>query len=149
MYAGTNKTVISGKAKAMKLMNPNLKIFAFMTDPVSRLFSHINMCIRSKWAFCKNQTLEQVRLWRLIVRVWPSDSYTLLTLDESYWIKFAFNRSCKKSPTICPSITQRNLWKQMKWNSALFIGLFKLAIMLSLQEYIKNTLAKMCISLMD
>ena len=83
MYAGTNKTVISGKAKAMKLMNPNLKIFAFMTDPVSRLFSHINMCIRSKWAFCKNQTLEQVRQWRLIVRVWPSDSYTLLTLDES------------------------------------------------------------------
>ena len=62
MYAGTNKTVINGKASAMKLLNPNLKIFAFMTDPVSRLFSHLNMCIRSKWAFCKNQTLDQVIL---------------------------------------------------------------------------------------
>ena len=44
----------------MKRMNPNLKIFAFMTDPVSRLFSHLNMCIRKQWYFCKKQTLEQV-----------------------------------------------------------------------------------------
>ena len=66
-YAGTNTTVINAKAIAMKRMNPNLKIFAFMIDPVSRLFSHLNMCIRSYnmwpkyWWFCKNQTLEQVR----------------------------------------------------------------------------------------
>ena len=60
MYAGTNRTVINGKALAMKKMNPNLKIFAFMTDPASRLFSHLNMCIRSRWKFCKQQTLEQV-----------------------------------------------------------------------------------------
>ena len=45
----------------MKRMNPNLKIFAFMIDPVSRLFSHLNMCMREHWRFCKKQTLEQVR----------------------------------------------------------------------------------------
>ena len=60
-YAGTNATVINAKAIAMKRMNPNLKIFAFMIDPVSRLFSHLNMCMRKNWWFCQKQTLEQVR----------------------------------------------------------------------------------------
>lgn len=60
-YAATNATVINAKAIAMKRMNPNLKIFAFMIDPVSRLFSHLNMCMRENWWFCKKQTLEQVR----------------------------------------------------------------------------------------
>jgi len=62
MYAGTDATVVNVKAAAMKRMNPNLKIFAFMTDPVSRLFSHLNMCIRQRWIFCKDQNLEQVRI---------------------------------------------------------------------------------------
>ena len=56
----TNQTEIEGKAAAMKNMNPNLKIFAFMTDPVSRLYSHLNMCIRENWFFCKNQNLDEV-----------------------------------------------------------------------------------------
>ena len=64
MYAGSNRTVIDQKAAAMKKMNPNLKIFAFMTDPVSRLFSHLNMCIRQRWFFCKKQNLDQV--WSLM-----------------------------------------------------------------------------------
>ena len=33
-YAGTNATVINAKAVAMNRMNPNLKIFASMIDPV-------------------------------------------------------------------------------------------------------------------
>ena len=59
-YVMTNQTEIEGKAAAMKNMNPNLKIFAFMTDPVSRLYSHLNMCIREKLFFCKNQNLDEV-----------------------------------------------------------------------------------------
>ena len=52
-YARGHIHEISNRAKSMHEANPNMKLFAFVTDPVERLFSHINHCIKKKWPFCQ------------------------------------------------------------------------------------------------
>ena len=54
-YARGHIHEISNRAKSMYEANPNMKLFAFVTDPVERLFSHINHCIKKKWPFCQTR----------------------------------------------------------------------------------------------
>ena len=125
MYAGSNRTVINGKAAAMKKMNPNLKIFAFMTDPVSRLFSHLNMCIRSKWKFCKHQTLEQVRFGVFHRQVGSTTYYYCIAVTNTIILRLWIRLQIISQITIL-----QNLLKPTRWSLVHFIDSFNLEIML-------------------
>ena len=37
------------RAAQMKKVLPKVKLFMFVTDPIQRIYSHLNMCIRNKY----------------------------------------------------------------------------------------------------
>ena len=37
------------RAAQMKKILPKVKLFMFVTDPIQRIYSHLNMCIRNKY----------------------------------------------------------------------------------------------------
>ena len=37
------------RAAQMKKILPKVKLFMFVTDPIQRIYSHFNMCIRNKY----------------------------------------------------------------------------------------------------